>query len=84
MCMSISHIHIHIHALPAHLAPCGDPGTGLTDSCKLPCGYWKLNPGLLASATCSYHPVIFSPAPYTTSLYFYYFGYMLLLKIQRA
>lgn len=83
MCMSISHIHIHIHALPAHLAPCGDPGTGLTDSCKLPCGYWKLNPGLLASATCSYHPVI-SPAPYTTSLYFYYFGYMLLLKIQRA
>jgi hypothetical protein len=24
---------------------CQIPGTGLTDSCKLPCGCWELNPG---------------------------------------
>jgi hypothetical protein len=23
------------------------PGTGVTDSCKLPCGCWKLNPSAL-------------------------------------
>ena len=25
----------------------GSPGTGVTDSCELPCGCWELNPGPL-------------------------------------
>ena len=25
----------------------GSPGTGVTDSCELPCGYWELNLGPL-------------------------------------
>lgn len=25
----------------------GSPGTGVTDSCELACGYWELNPGAL-------------------------------------
>ena len=26
-------------------------GTGVTESCKLPCGCWELNPGLLEAAS---------------------------------
>lgn len=27
------------------------PGTGVTDVCELPCGFWKLNPGPLKEQT---------------------------------
>ena len=33
-----------------HVCLCEDvryPGTGVTDSCELPCGCWELNPGAL-------------------------------------
>ena len=29
------------------------PGTGVTDSCKLPCGCWELNPGSLEEQAVS-------------------------------
>jgi hypothetical protein len=31
-----------------HVCPCesvGSPGTGVTDGCELPCGFWELNQG---------------------------------------
>ncbi|KAL6074356.1 hypothetical protein STEG23_012106, partial [Scotinomys teguina] len=34
------------------------PGTGVTDSCELPCGFWDLNPGPLEE-----QPVLLTAEP---------------------
>jgi hypothetical protein len=34
------------------------PGTGVTESCELPCGCWELNPGHLEE-----QPVLLTPEP---------------------
>ena len=36
----------------------GSPGTGVTDSCELPCVYWELNPSLLEE-----QPVLLATKP---------------------
>lgn len=42
----------------------GSPGTGVTDGCQLPCGFWESNPDpqkeqpVLLTAGPSLHPVV--------------------------
>ena len=66
ICMSILLPRV-IHTCPVHVCCHRSPGTGIRDSCELPCGCWELNPGpleeqpVLLTAEPSLQPLSFFP-----------------------
>lgn len=52
MCIGILLAHASVYCMPAMPAESASPGTGVTESGELPCGYWEFNPGPLKSSQC--------------------------------
>jgi hypothetical protein len=57
---------MYIGGLTACLSVFGSPGTGVTDSCELPCGSWELNQGGLKE-----QPVLLTTEPSLQLLCFF-------------
>jgi hypothetical protein len=56
-----AHMHIHVHH--SHAWWHGSPATGITDSCKVPCGCWELNTSSLRGSSRAPNCGAISPAP---------------------